>query len=149
MSSAPSSSYQPCPVARSVDLIGDRWALLIIRDAFDGARRFGDFQRGLGMARNILTDRLRKLVEAEILTTQPASDGTAYQEYVLTPKGKSLFPVIVALRQWGEEHLFAAGEPHSLLLDTRTGNAIAPMLPLAEDGSELTADNTRVRKLEA
>lgn len=115
---------QPCPVARSVDLIGDRWALLIIRDAFDGARRFGDFQRGLGVARNILTDRLRKLVEAGIFTTQPASDGTAYQEYVLTERGESLFPVVVALRQWGEQHLFAPGEPHSVLIDSQSGEAI-------------------------
>ena len=57
MTSERSPAYQPCPVARSVDIIGDRWALLIVRDAFDGVRRFGDFQRGLGMARNILTDR--------------------------------------------------------------------------------------------
>lgn len=82
---------QPCPVARSVDLIGDRWALLIVRDAFDGARRFGDFQRGLGVARNILTDRLRKLVDAGIFTTQPVSDGSAYQEYVLTKEASRCF----------------------------------------------------------
>ena len=73
-----------CPVARSVDLIGDRWSLLIVRNAFDGMRRFGDFQRDLGVARNILADRLRKLVDAGILAMQGASDGTSYQEYVLT-----------------------------------------------------------------
>ena len=110
-----------CPVARSVDLLGDRWSLLIVRNAFDGMTRFGDFQRSLGVARNILSDRLRKLVEAEILTLQGASDGTAYQEYVLTDKGERLFPVIVALRQWGEQNLFAQGERHSLLVDRRTG----------------------------
>ncbi|MFW2778936.1 winged helix-turn-helix transcriptional regulator, partial [Acinetobacter baumannii] len=92
---------EPCPVARCVNLIGDRWSLLIVRDAFDGMRRFGDFQRSLGVARNILSDRLKKLVEAGVLEMQDASDGTAYQEYVLTTKGESLFPVIVALRQWG------------------------------------------------
>ncbi|MDN2484318.1 helix-turn-helix transcriptional regulator [Kosakonia sacchari] len=139
---------QPCPVARSVDLIGDRWALLIVRDAFDGARRFGDFQRGLGVARNILTDRLRKLVEAGIFTTQPASDGTAYQEYVLTKKGESLFPVVVALRQWGEQHLFAPNEPHSALIDCQSGEAIPPMQPQAADGRILSAANTQVRKLQ-
>lgn len=96
-----------CPVARSVDLIGDRWALLIVRDAFDGVRRFGDFQRSLGMARNILSDRLRKLVDAGIFVMQDASDGTAYQEYMLTARGDSLFPVVVALRQWGEDHLLS------------------------------------------
>ncbi|MGK9172317.1 helix-turn-helix transcriptional regulator [Yokenella regensburgei] len=149
MSTPLSPSYQPCPVARAVEVMGDRWALLIIRDAFDGARRFGDFQRGLGMARNILTDRLRKLVDAEILETRPASDGSAYQEYVLTMKGKSLFPVIVALRQWGEGHLFTPDEPHSVLIDTHTGKPVAPMQPCAEDGRALTADHTRVQKLDA
>ena len=149
MTSERSPAYQPCPVARSVDIIGDRWALLIVRDAFDGVRRFGDFQRGLGMARNILTDRLRKLVEAGIFATQPASDGTAYQEDVLTQKGQSLFPVIVALRQWGEGNQFAPGEPHSLLVDARTGEAIPPMAPVAPDGQTLTGENTRVRKIGA
>ncbi|QHM95776.1 winged helix-turn-helix transcriptional regulator [Kosakonia sacchari] len=139
---------QPCPVARSVDLIGDRWALLIVRDAFDGARRFGDFQRGLGVARNILTDRLRKLVEAGIFTTQPASDGTAYQEYVLTKKGESLFPLVVALRQWGEQYLFAPNEPHSVLIDSQSDEAIPPMQPQAADGRILSAANTQVRKLQ-
>ncbi|WP_164099218.1 winged helix-turn-helix transcriptional regulator, partial [Serratia marcescens] len=66
-----------CPVARSVEAIGDRWSLLIVRNAFDGMTRFGDFQRSLGVARNILSDRLRKLVDADILTLQGASDGTA------------------------------------------------------------------------
>jgi hypothetical protein len=76
------------------------------------------------VARNILSDRLRKLVDADILTLQGASDGTAYQEYVLTDKGESLFPVVVALRQWGEQHLFAQGERHSLLVDRRTGKPV-------------------------
>lgn len=138
---------EPCPVARAVDIVGDRWSLLIVRDAFDGTRRFGDFQRGLGMARNILSDRLRKLVEAGILETQDASDGTAYQEYVLTPQGENLFPVVVALRQWGEQHLFKRGERHSVLIDTRTGKPIPRMAPQARDGSVLTPAATAVRKV--
>ena len=121
MPSRKSLQAEPCPVARSVDSIGDRWSLLIIRDAFDGVRRFSDFQRSLGMARNILSDRLRKLVEAGVLELQMASDGSSYQEYVLTSKGKRLFPVVVALRQWGEQHLFAKGESHSVLLDKHKG----------------------------
>ena len=112
---------EPCPVARSVELIGDRWSLLIVRDAFDGMRRFSDFQRSLGVARNILADRLRKLVEAGILETEAAAEGSAYQAYVLTPRGQSLFPLVLALRQWGETHLFAPDEAHSQLLDRRTG----------------------------
>lgn len=135
-------SNQPCPVARTVDLIGDRWSLLIVRDAFDGIRRFGDFQRSLGMAKNILTDRLNKLVEAGILIRQDASDGTSYQEYVLTPQGESLFTVVVALRQWGEQHLFAPGERHSVLIDKRTGKAVPPLvlqvLPAATEVQKVT-----------
>ncbi len=136
-----------CPVARAVDVVGDRWSLLIVRDAFDGTRRFGDFQRSLGMARNILSDRLRKLVDAGILDTQDASDGTAYQEYVLTPQGESLFPVVVALRQWGEQHLFTPGERHSVLIETRTGKPIPRMAPQAKDGSVLLPAATEVRKV--
>ena len=139
---------QTCPVARSLDIIGDRWSLLIVRDAFDGLRRFSDFQRSLGMARNILSDRLHKLVNSGILTTQSASDGTAYQEYVLTAKGERLFPVVVALRQWGEQHLFAPDEPHSVLIDKRTLRPVPMMSPAAEDGLVLTAQETEVQKIE-
>lgn len=137
----------PCPVARSVDTVGDRWSLLIVRDAFDGMRRFSDFQRSLGVARNILSDRLRKLVEAGILATQPASDGSAYQEYVLTARGESLFPVVVALRQWGEQHLFQRGEPHSVLIDKRTGKPLPYMAPRNREGSTVAPQATEVRKV--
>lgn len=136
-----------CPVARSVDLIGDRWSLLIVRNAFDGMRRFGDFQRDLGVARNILADRLRKMVDAGILAMQGASDGTSYQEYVLTDKGESLFPIVVALRQWGEQHLFERGERHSLLIDRRTGKPVPLMAPAAQDGTALKAQDTDVQKV--
>lgn len=138
---------QPCPVARSLDLIGDRWSLLIVRDAFDGVSRFGDFQRSLGAARNILADRLRRLVEAGVLEMRPAAEGSAYQEYVLTAQGLDLFPVIVALRQWGEGHLFAPGEPHSLLLERQTGQPVRPMLPSGDNGLPLQPAQTLVRKI--
>jgi len=92
-----------CPIARSLDVIGDWWSLLIIRDALMGIRRFSEFQKHIGLAKNILTVRLRGLVDHGILKTAPASDGSAYQEYVLTPKGRGVFPVLVALRQWSEE----------------------------------------------
>ncbi|CAM4213144.1 winged helix-turn-helix transcriptional regulator [Bordetella muralis] len=138
---------EPCPVGRCVDVVGDRWSLLIVRDAFDGVRRFGDLQRSLGVARNILSDRLRKLVDAGILQTQAASDGTAYQEYVLTNKGKSLFPVVVALRQWGERHMFERGERHSVLIDKHTGKPVARMVPTDKEGNALPPEATHVRKV--
>ncbi|MGI5339525.1 winged helix-turn-helix transcriptional regulator [Streptomyces sp. CA-181903] len=138
-----------CPVARSVDAIGDWWSLLIVRDAFDGSRRFGEFQRSLGVAKNILTARLRALVAGGILESVPASDGSAYREYVLTPKGKALFPVIVALRQWGEQSFFAPGEPHSELLDRRQERPLRPLEVRSADGRRLDPDDTVVHKLPA
>ena len=109
-----------CPVARSLDTIGEWWSLLIVRDALSGIRRFSDFQKSLGLAKNILSARLKKLVACGIMEQVPASDGSAYQEYALTPKGRDLFPVIVALRQWGEGYLFSRGEKRFQVLDKRT-----------------------------
>ncbi|AWH32543.1 MULTISPECIES: helix-turn-helix domain-containing protein [Stenotrophomonas] len=137
----------PCPVARTVDLLGDRWALLILRDAFDGVARFSDFQRSLGAARNILSDRLRRLLDAGLLQQQPAADGSAYHDYVLTAAGQDLFPVLVALRQWGERHCFAAGEAHSLLTERSSGHALPYMQPRDHNGQPLPAHATVVRKL--
>ena len=135
-----------CPVARTVDLIGDRWSLLIVRDAFDGVRRFGDFQSGLGVARSVLTHRLKGLVEAGILEVRPASDGTSYQEYVLTAKGESLFPVVVALRQWAEQHVFEPHEAHSQLVDTVTGQPLGVMQPIDAQGQVIAPEQTQVIK---
>lgn len=136
----------PCPVARSLDLVGDRWSMLLVRDAFDGIHRFSDFQRNLGMARNILSDRLGALVEEGIFAVQPASDGTSYQEYVLTAKGEGLFPVVVALRQWGERQLFGKGEPHSLLIESATGKPVGVMQPRDHAGQVLRPAATLVKK---
>ena len=94
-----------CPVARSLDVIGDWWTLLIVRDALLGKRRFGEFQRSLGVAKNVLAARLRRLVDDGILELTPASDGSAYQEYLLTSKGRALRPVVRSLRDWGNAHL--------------------------------------------
>ena len=136
-----------CPVARSVNAIGDWWSLLIVRDAFDGSRRFGEFQRSLGVAKNILTARLRTLVAGGVLASVPASDGSAYREYVLTPKGEALFPVIVALRQWGEQHYFSPGEPHSELVDRREGQRLRPLEVRSADGRRLDPGDTAVHKV--
>jgi DNA-binding HxlR family transcriptional regulator len=149
MAKRKSTKEDSCPVARALDVIGDRWSLFIVRDAFDGMRRFGEFQRSLGVARNILSDRLHKLVENGILEAVPASDGTSYQEYVLTPRGTSLFPIVVALRQWGESQLFVDGEPHSTLVERAGGAVVAKMDPLGSNGLVLTPADTLVKKLPA
>ncbi|AIG78107.1 Hypothetical protein AJAP_26300 [Amycolatopsis japonica] len=135
-----------CPVARSVDTIGDWWSLLIVRDAFDGVRRFGEFQRSLGVAKNILSARLRALVGHGVLEVVPASDGSTYSEYVLTPKGRDLFPVIVALRQWGEAHFFADGEARSELVDREGGLPLQGLEIRAADGRLVGPDDTVVVK---
>ncbi|OYU74580.1 MAG: transcriptional regulator, partial [Alphaproteobacteria bacterium PA3] len=77
--------------------MGDWWSLLIVRDALDGVRRFGEFQRSLGVAKNILSARLRALQAQGVLEQVPASDGSAFLEYQLTPKGRDLFEVVVSL----------------------------------------------------
>ena len=108
-------------------MIGDRWSLMIIRDAFDDIRRFSEFQKSLGVAKNILASRLKALVEVGVFDVRPASDGSAYKEYVLTEKGREIFPVVVSLRQWGERFLFEPGETRSVLLDNTSGLALMSM----------------------
>jgi DNA-binding HxlR family transcriptional regulator len=133
-----------CPVARPLDAIGDWWSLLIIRDAFDGLRRFGEFQKNLGLAKNILSARLRNLVDHGILETVPASDGSAYHEYALTEKGLGLFPLLVALRQWGEEYFFDPRETHVQLVDRNTGKPVRKLELRSQDGRLLGPSETVV-----
>ena len=137
-----------CPVARALDVIGDWWSLLIIRDAFDGVRRFGEFQAGLGIAKGVLATRLRDLVERGVLSTEPASDGSAYRDYVLTERGRGLFLVIVALRQWGEDNLYELDEPHSLLVDAATSEPVAHLELRSSDGHVLRWSDTRVQRVD-
>lgn len=134
-----------CPVARSLNIIGDWWSLLIVRDALAGVTRFGEFQKNLGIAKNMLTARLKLLVDEGILRTQPASDGSAWQEYVLTEKGRSLQTVLVALSQWGQEWLFGQDEPASVLVDSQTHRPLQKLALRAEDGRELQLEDVRLR----
>jgi DNA-binding HxlR family transcriptional regulator len=136
-----------CPVARALDAIGDWWSLLIIRDAFDGVTRFNEFQKGLGVSKGILATRLQNLTALGILETAPAADGSAYQEYILTSKGRDLFPVVVGLRQWGEDYCFAADEPHSALVESETGKRVGRLELKSKTGRVLTASDTAVKKV--
>src|ERR1700730_4893883 len=140
-----SFEYAECPVARSLDVLGDWWSLLIIRDAFLGLRRFSEFQKNLGMAKNILTVRLRALGDHGILTTTPASDGSAYQEYLLTPKGRGVLPVLVALRQWSEEFDDRPEEIATLLVDREKGRPVRKLELRAQDGRLLGAADTALK----
>ncbi|PPK65298.1 helix-turn-helix domain-containing protein [Actinokineospora auranticolor] len=133
-----------CPVARALDLIGDRWTLLIIRDAMDNARTFTDFQQRTGIARNILTDRLHRLIDRGILHRHTAPTGKR-QIYTLTPTGRDLFTVIVALRQWGERHAYTPDEPHSTLIDHH-GQPLPRLHPTDTHGTPADIDTTTVHK---
>ena len=94
-------SQNACPIARSLNIFGDGWSLLIIRDAFFGKKRFGEFQESLGVAKNILSARLKMLVDAGIMEPVLLFDGTSHSEYELTEKGRALKPVLGAIREWG------------------------------------------------
>jgi len=130
-----------CPVARSLDSIGEWWSLLIVRDAMVGVRRFNDFQRRLGLARNVLSARLKKLVANGILEQVPATDGTSYQEYVLTEKGNALLPTLIALRQWGEQYLFSEAEPRNTLVDKKHKKPLRKMQVYNADGETCTTSD--------
>lgn len=145
-----SPTSNECPVARTLEAIGDRWSLMIIRDAFDDIRRFSEFQKSLGVAKNILASRLKTLVQVGVFEVCPASDGSAYKEYVLTDKGRAIFPLVVSMRQWGERFLFEAGETRSALLDKASGEPLMPIEVRSASGQRLgPSDCRRVRVVAA
>jgi streptomycin 3"-adenylyltransferase len=134
-----------CPVARALDEIGDWWTLLIVRDAFGGMTRFSEFQKSLGLAKNILSERLKALVANGVLERRPTSDGGARSEYHLTEKGRQLRVILFALRQWGEDNLFEEGEEMTLARDR--GNLPIARLSLKNSaGESLTPEDILVCK---
>ncbi|HWE80153.1 MAG TPA: helix-turn-helix domain-containing protein [Gaiellaceae bacterium] len=128
---------QDCSIARTLEIVGERWTLLIVRDAFLGRSRFEQFQESLGIARNVLTDRLNRLVEEGILERERYSERPARYEYHLTGKGRDLHLALAALRQWGEDHL---GEPPRRALRRRSDHerVIAALVP---EGAETLASD--------
>src|SRR4051794_33515560 len=108
-----------CSIAQSLEVVGEWWTLLILRDAFLGVRRFDDFVERLGISRNVLTNRLDTLVAAGVLERRAYDEARGRYDYVLTDKGRALWPVMTALRQWGDEWIYGTGnEP--LLLEHRS-----------------------------
>lgn len=116
-----------CPIARSLDRVGEWWSILILRDAFYGLRRFDEFQKSLGVAPNILTRRLNRLVESGLLERRPYSEHPPRDEYVLTERGRDFRPVLWALLAWGNRH-FAPEGPSVVVVDTETGEQADPVL---------------------
>ena len=104
-----------CSVAQCLEVVGEWWSLLIVRDAFLGVTRFDDFQRRLGISRNMLRQRLTRLVDAGVLEKVPYSEHPPRYDYRLTDKGRDLWPVMTAMRQWGDRHAAPNGPPVALV----------------------------------
>jgi DNA-binding HxlR family transcriptional regulator len=132
-----------CGVGQALEVVGDWWSLMIVRDAFFGVRRFGDFEKSLGIAKNILTTRLEHLVEQGIFEkVDVGSEGTHF-EYHLTDKGEALLPVLTALREWSDEWVFGRGHEPILIEDRRTGQRVPKLRVLASDGRRLSRRDLR------
>ena len=132
-----------CSIAQSLEVIGEWWTLLILRDAFLGVRRFDDFVERLGISRNVLTNRLDTLVTTGVLERRPYDEARGRSYYLLTDKGRALWPVMTALRQWGDEWIYGEGhEP--LLLEHRTcGTTTTALMTCDTCGEALDARSVR------
>jgi DNA-binding HxlR family transcriptional regulator len=116
-----------CPIARSLERVGEWWSILILRDAFSGLKRFDEFQQSLGIASNMLTRRLNALVETGLLERRPYSQRPLRHEYLLTERGRDFRPVTQALLAWGNRH-FAPEGPSVLIVNSETGAPAEPIL---------------------
>ena len=135
----------PCPIARTADLIGDAWAVLIMRDAMMGIRRFEDFQRNLDAPRSVLTARLQQLVDAGMLTRTKYQDRPVRHEYRLSDQGRAFWEVLAAMWRWGDDWLFDGGAP-IVLTDATTGTEIRPTVVDAHTGEPVDVRATRIRR---
>ena len=134
-----------CSVARALGVVGDRWTLLVLRDAFLGIRRFDDFQRDLGTTRHRLSDRLQKLVRHGILERVRYQDRPARFEYRLTEKGRDLYPIIVSLTRWGDRWMTDEDGPPIELVHRGCGRRITPALTCPECGDPVVARDMTAR----
>ena len=135
---------QPCSVARTLSVIGDRWTLLILRDCFLRVRRFDDFQARLGIGRPILADRLQKLVDSFVLTKVAYQQNPTRYEYRLTPKGMDLHPLIMAIVHWGDTHMTGKSGRPLLHRHVPCGHHFDPVQVCSECGETLDARQVAV-----
>lgn len=132
-----------CSIARSLEEVGEWWSLLIVREMTQGANRFDQFQKGLGIARNILTARLERLTELEIIERYPLPDRANTDGYRLTKKGEDLFPVIVALWQWGDRWLVPSGKAPTAMVEDNTGRPLETIAVRTKGGKPLSFHDVR------
>ncbi len=126
-----------CSIAHTLELIGDWWTLLIVRELFFGSRRFGEFEKNLGIAPNVLAARMGKLVEGGIVVVANVSQNGRALDYRLTPKGRDLFPMLVAMLQWGDKHQAGPDGPPVRIVERSTGQEIAPLVMRSASGEAL------------
>ncbi len=136
-----------CSVARTLDVVGDKWTLLILRDAFYGVRRFEDFTRDLGIARNVLTNRLGRLVEAGVLERRRYEDRPPRDEYRLTPKGTELLPVLLTMMHWGDTWQAKEEDAPVDLVHEACGEVTHAVSVCAVCAEELVPDALRIEPL--
>ena len=129
-----------CSLARTVDVVGEWWTPLILRDLFAGITRFEDLRRDLGIASNVLTERLARLTKHGVVERRPYQQAPTRWEYVLTDQGKDLLPVVAALMRWGDRWKAGPGGPPALLVHHGCGRPASPRLVCAHCGGEVTAD---------
>lgn len=132
-----------CSIARALDEVGEWWTLLIVRECTQGRTRFDEFQSELGIARNVLTVRLERLIELGILERFPIAKRANTFGYRLTDKGESLYPVLVALIQWGDEWLSPNGQPPITLIENSNGQPVEKVGVRGSDGGPLTFRDVR------
>jgi DNA-binding HxlR family transcriptional regulator len=133
-----------CSIAATLDLIGERWSLLIIREAVMGSTRFDEFHQRIGIARNILTSRLAMLVQGGILSRDQSTENARIHIYTLTPKGRDLLPVLATIMQWGDRWVHAKTGAPIILSDRKTGAAIQPISLRTRAGEAVTMDNLSI-----
>ena len=132
-----------CSMFRAMDVLGDRWTLMVLREAFMGVRRFTDMQSDLGIARNVLTDRLNFLVDTGILERRQYQDRPVRHEYRLTQMGRDLQPALLTLMHWGDTYLSPDGPP-ALVHHSGCGHMTSPVLVCAHCREEITTRNVRL-----
>jgi len=130
----------PCAIARTLEVVGEWWSLLIVRDAFLGVTRFDDWQRRLGIARNVLAARLDRLVEEGVFERRRYQDNPPRHEYLLTDKGRDLAPVLQALRSWGDHYAPTPDGPTTVLVHDACGHAARPVPHCSACGERLGRD---------
>lgn len=135
-----------CSIAQSLEVIGEWWTLLILRDAFLGVTRFEHFASRLGIARNVLTSRLDTLVEHDVLTRVPYDEARGRYDYQLTDKGRALLPVMIALRQWGDEWILGPGNEPIVAEHVTCGATTHAVLTCDHCHEELRLDDLRARR---